>query len=503
MKKYNFQILVSIVGILYLVGVFLVVTMPDNPILCLTPLLLAVIGTVVLCFMKKDEVIKLMKSTYGKNLASNIVGFFLFFVVLALVNYIAVKRAYVWDIGARKLNSLTEQTQKVIAEINDPVTFKIFSSKEYRDSIRALLDFYKNENQNFKIEYIDPEVRSDLVSKYRILRSPTVVIESPIKDHPILVTEIKELSITNGLISIQRKRDPLLCFAYMKGFEDTTDVGYTGFLHVLKESSFKLNIINLLAVSEIPRQCNVFSILSPMSDLMDSELEKVKKYYDQGGVLFVGFSPMLNGDKIGKLRSYIEELGLSISNDIVIDSKFSLNGSRGSAPIVRKFDDKNINTNISGQVFFPISSSVTLKDIEQEKNYVPLATSSNDSWAEKTILELVSEKLKFDERDVLGPIDMAAALLKNDKPRLIGLGNATLVANKFYQFQSNFTYVLNLYYWAAGEDQLTSVQAAALPEKPVFISDLQKQVILYFSVIILPLLLLCFAFIQYRRRSLI
>ncbi len=502
MKKYNFQILGLIVGLSYLVGVFLVVTMPENPVLCLTPLILAILGTLGLCLMKRKQVTALMQSKYGKTLASNVIGFFLLFIVLALVNYIAVKRSFVWDIGARKLNSLTDQSRNVISNVSEKIEFKIFSSKEHRDSIRALLEFYKNESTSFSIDYIDPEVRSDLVSKYQIVKSPTIVIEAPLKDKKVLVTEIRELNITNGLISIQRERDPILCFSYMKGFEDTTDVGYTGFLHVLKESSFKLNIINLLAANEIPRQCNVFSILSPMSDLMDSELEKVRKYYDNGGVLLVGFSPMLNGDKIIKLRSYIENLGLSIANDIVIDSKFNLNGSRGSAPIIRKFDDLNINTDITGQVFFPISSSVTLKDLKQEKNYFPLATSSNDSWAEKSILELVSENLKYDEKDVLGPIDMAAALVENEKPRLIGLGNSTLVANKFYQFQSNYRYILNLFYWASGEDQLTSVQAAALPEKPVFISDLQKQVILYFSVVILPLLMLGLAFIQYRRRSL-
>lgn len=498
MKKVYKNLLFSVVGLSYLLGSFLLITMPEYIILYSCTLGVGVIGTVILCFLHKKEVNDFMNSKYGKSITSNFVGFLLLFFILCLVNYLAFKNPKVWDLGKRNLNSLSEQTIKVVSSLDKEVEFIQFSNKANKENIRNLLRMYQTYNSQIKLTYIDPELRPDLVAKHKVTLSPSVIVKHGNKE--VIVSHMQELKLTNGIIQVLRDKNPTLCFAYNTQFSDTQDNGLTGLLHILKSSAFDLKVVDLLQVDKVPSECQVFSIWGIQNDFLKKDLDKIKKYYNEGGVLFISLSPMFNGDRVKELRDFISKSGLKIENDIVIDPKNSINGSKGSAPFISRYDDLGINTKISGKVFFPLTSSIVKNSEVEEMEFVSLASTSQESWAEKTILEIVTDDLKFDEKDIVGPVDVAAALIQDKKPRIIALGNSSLVTNKFYNIQTNFNYILNLFHWSVGEDLLTSVQAAVFEEKPVFIGITQKKVIFYFTVIASPLVFLLIAFMQYRRR---
>lgn len=499
MNKMYHNLLIGFVTFAYICGTFLIIVLPEYPIVFISTFIVAIVGTIVTALLNREKINKMMKSTYGKNLSNNIIGFFLLFCIICLVNYIAFKNPLVFDLSKRKLNTLSEQTNKIVKTIEDKTEFILFSNKVDEQNIRSFLKLFSNINNKISISYYDPEIRPDLVAAHGVTISPSVVIKN--SKRSVIVTKMQELALTNGVIKSMRENDPQICFSYTPLMEETKDTGYSGLLHILKNSAFNLKVVDLLKVKEIPSSCQVFTILAPQNDFMESSFKKIKTYYDGGGVITTAFFPQFNGDKLPKLRKFYADNGIAISNDIVIDTKNSIEGSMGSAPIVKKFDTKNINTNLQGQVFFPLSSSVsTTLSREEEVNYVSLATSSKSGWAEKSFQEMVQGEIKFDMKDVLGPIDLAGARLVEGKPRLIALGNASLISNKFYQFQANFNFFVNIMHWSVGQDLLTSTRAVVFKEIPLFIGTTHRRVILYFSIIALPLTLFLIALVQFRRR---
>ncbi|MEE3079003.1 MAG: Gldg family protein [Bdellovibrionota bacterium] len=498
MRNKLFVVTSSLSALFLVLTFFAIVVIPEHPLVYQSLILLFVSSIILNIWIKKDEIIHFIKSRYWKNLSTRLVSVFLFFCVLALVNYIGVKKTYIFDMSDRKLNSLSDQTLKVLEyQVREEVEFIIFSSQNNRKRIVKFLELFKNYNQKIKIEYYDPILRPDLTQKYGVVQAPSIVIKGK-KDKYIVVTDLRELAVTNGLIRLFREKDPILCFIKDDIFTKTGETGYSNFFNLLNQSSFIVRQVDLLKEIEIPKRCNALLSWAMSRDLLDDEIKKIKDYYESGGIVVGTFSPMFKDDRHLKMRSLFKEEKLFVQNDIVIDAKNNIAGSNGSAPFVATFDPLTINIDKGQKVFFPLSNSVS--SIDKNEDFIPLASTSSNSWAENTLIEMLADSLKFDDKDIPGPIHMAGAIVNDKRPKLVALGNSNLVSNKFIKFSTNFTFVLNIFHWIAGEDTLTSLNAVVFKEEPLFIGDTQRKLILFVSVIGLPIIFLFMAIFQYRRR---
>lgn len=506
MKHKSIQKIIFLITLIsFFVGIFTLLGIQEYIWISLIPFSLGILGIIYLTLANRAYVQSFMTSKFGKKLFDNILGFFLLFSILALVNYVAVKRPIVWDFSKAQYSSLTAQTKSILKDLKElktPFGIKIFADRSQKDAILSLTNLYQNETPSLEVEFIDAQVRSDLVSKYEITVLPALVIEkvgTQDESKTIVVSDLRELAITNALLKVSREEAPLLCFRDSPDLIDQSELGYSGFTTILRQGFFELKLVNLLKEKSIPISCNAFLVWGLSDDLTDDEISKIETYSNLNKPLVVAISPMVNGDKINKFRKYLSDKGVAISNDIVIDQKQFYSGSNGSAPLITEFDNKDINTNLGSQIFIPIGSSVFAPNLTEDEKFISLARSTDDSWAESDLLGVLAGKAQYDSKDFMGPIDLAGAIEKNGIVSLVALGNASLVANKFFQFQSNFRFVLNILYWASNESRLTSVQASVLPEVPVFISATQLKIIFYFSIIFVPLFMFCISIIRFNR----
>jgi ABC-type uncharacterized transport system involved in gliding motility auxiliary subunit len=494
-NKYSLTLIITNLA-LYITGSFLIVALPESQLLIIGTFVAAFLATLGLIFVHRDDVKNFMNSSYGKKVASNIISYFLVFCILGLVNYIALKRPIVWDLGKRKLNSLTDQSRKVVDSLKSPIKFLIFAQKNQKVIIENLVKLYTNDSGLIDHEFIDPQLRPDLVAKYGITRAPSIVVLNGEKS--AVVARMQELAITNGIIKSSRDKDPVVCFSNNPLFTDSSELGYTALLNITKQTSLSIRVVDLLKVPRVPADCNLFALISPRQDLLPENLEKIKFYVKEGGRFLLTTETMFNGDKIPSLRSYLRDQGLVVSNDLVIDQQSHVSGSQGAAPIVKSFDPYGINNPAMGQVFFPVAISVA--KAAQDIEFIPLATTTEKSWSERTLGEITEGKVKFDEKDQIGPVAIGGALLESNRPKIIVIGNSSFLSNKFHKFQTNFNYFLNITHWAVGQDLLTSLQAAVFTENVLFIGATHKRVIFYFSIIIMPIIFLLTSVFFYRKR---
>lgn len=491
----------SLCAVFYLIACFLFLIIPEHAFLVGATFIIAFCLTLLSFYFHLDDIRNFVKSTFGKNLLSNFTSFFLIFCILGVLNFIVFKKAVVWDLSKRQLNTLSAQSEKVIDKVDEKVEMVVFSNKESKDAILSLLELYRNQNTSIVTSYFDPELRPDMIAQYGVTVSPSIVLVKGEKK--VIVTTIQELGITNGLIRLERKVDPVICFNYNAKFQDSSDNGFTGLLHVLKQSAYKLNVVDLLKAKEIPTNCTIFAILEPINDFSDQNLEKLEKYYLANGRIFATFYPQFRGDSLPKLRKFFADKGVSVHNDMVIDPVNGLESSKGTAPIISRFDALKINDQFSERVFFPLVSSIS-PSIEKESGetmYHSLASSSPSSWGESKLVSVIAGDFKQDSADVEGPLDMASAVTKADTPSMIVIGNTAFISNKFFSYQSNFKFVSNLFHWLSGQGQLATLNSVVFKEIPLLVSDIEKKIIFYVSIVILPLAYLVIALVLYQRRK--
>lgn len=508
MKKWYNLLLLSINAIVYLVVIALWISIPDEWILNLTITAVNLILTGILIYLNSSQLSLYYQSNHFKKITENLVFFSLLLSLLGVVNYWFYKHPYQYDLSEIKLNSLSDQTQNVLKNMDDEIVFKLFARKAESLPWMTLIDFYRVAKNSIKIEKIDIDVRPDLVGDYQIDNTATLVIEY--KGRRQKVTERDELNITNGLIKISRNSDPVVYFSEGHGEGDINSAENEGLKFIFeaaKNSAVDMRPINLLKANEIPFDAKALVLWGPKTSLQPSEIAVIKRFLERKGNLMVAIDPDLNGDNHGELRRLLENYKIIIRNDLVIDRKSFVNGSNGSIPLIDHFDhEHDITKKFKGQIFFPLVASLdpipdeVLKDVPGTVKALVTTNAFPDSWGETSLSELAKQELVFTPlKDRPGPLNLVLAY-EGPKNKIIALGNSTFVINAYLKFGNNFTFFLNSLSWLLDEGRLISFNLPIVQSEPLFISAPQMGIIFYFSVLFSPLVLFALAIYMYRRK---
>lgn len=513
MKSNRFKTLFySVNFLLYLVTLALWISIPDEVMLNSVVSILALALTCTLIVWDRDRLKTYYLSSQFKNLAGTLFTGALVFVIVAFLNYFGYKHPLHGDMTAFGRQSLTDQSVKTAKSIEKPISVKVFAKKNVLPLIQRLMELYVFQNHKIKVEYIDEDVRPDLVSRYQIQKSGSILMEYG--DRKKVVTELNELQITNAFIQVTRNKNPVIAFLRGHGeteIENASNEGLSFLKVLIQNSNYDLTSLSLMTLGSIPENINTLVIWGPKTAFSDQDVEKIDQYLKKGGHLVLALDPNFKGDQFQNLRLMLEERGIYVSNDLVIDKLKHINGSNGTVPMVDKFQGESpIVKDFKGPVFFPLASSIKFSrsaDIKGE--FQPLAQSLPfpASWAEQTLKEVVDGKVVYSKDvDIRGPITMAGTWESSSKnttdkkSRIIVFGNSSFVNNTYQKFVGNYTLLLNSLSWSTGDLDLISLNMPILKDEPVFISKPQLGVIFYFSVIFAPLVMVILAIVFYRRR---
>ncbi len=499
------QLFIILNGLLYLVSIALWIAIPEELVLNLSATSLALIITLVMLVVYRKEFYQFYMSSFFRGMSKSFVTIVLLFGILGFINYISFKNPKQWDVTANKKNSLTDQSTRILKTLGKGLRLTIFSSKSEQGTIRALLDLYLLDNASIEINFIDIQVRPELVSKYGIEKSGTVLVQFSGKEEK--VTNLSELAITNAIIKVSREKDPIVFYSTGHGelnLSAKENEGGSYLNQLLAQGSYDLRAVKLSAYSELPSFVAALIIWGPKQGFHPIELEVIKNYLKRGGRLMVALDPNVDDDKVADLRELLSSYGVVIGNNLVVDRLKHINGSNGSVPMLDRYHSEHaITKEFKGQVFFPLVSSI--QKIEGSKGKLSVLAQSSPfpaSWAELSLKEFVSGVITYNqEEDTKGPLGLYAAWeAKGTATRMILSGNSTFVINSYQKFSKNFSLFLNSLSWLVNEDRLISFNLPVVNDEPVFISAPQLGIIFYFSVLFAPLSLIIIAIVIYRRR---
>ncbi len=100
--------------------------------------------------------------------------------ILIIINYLAYKRDARFDVTVGKLYSLSDQTVKVLNNLDKEIEVLAFfkevgvDRKEFQD----LINEYKRKSDKIKVQFVDPDKEPGLSKKYEVNEYGTVVLAS-------------------------------------------------------------------------------------------------------------------------------------------------------------------------------------------------------------------------------------------------------------------------------------------------------------------------------------
>jgi ABC-type uncharacterized transport system involved in gliding motility auxiliary subunit len=501
MKRYiNIALIIGILLIIYSVVNFSLNQLWDwiSTVSLILGILIGIIATYYrMQFREKQMNVRFLK--YGANL---ILSGLIVLGILVLLAFISNRHHFRKDLTAQGLYSLAEQTKSVLNDLNKEVQIYAFYKQSEQVAAKDQLEEYAYRSKNFKFEFVDPNEQPQLARRYNINQFNTIIVESGIKRETI--TELNESNLTNAIIKVTRELDKTIYFTQGHGERDIEGQDAKAFTIAssgIKAENYQVKKLNLAEEKGIPEDCSVLVTAGPQIDFFSFELDTIENYIENGGKFMVLLDPQVNINLIDFLQNY----KFKFSDNIVVDASGigQFFGMGPEIPLVSNYEDHEIFTDFSVMTFYPSVRSVEVSEEGKEgfTTKILIKTTPN-SWGE---VDYANRQVKFDaDRDIKGPVPLAAvsskSLSSNKKAQLLVVGDSDFASDAYIKNSGNNDLFLNMLNWMAEEEDKITIRPKEFDDRRVNLTQKDSRLIMYLSVIALPLLVVLGGVIVYFRR---
>jgi gliding motility-associatede transport system auxiliary component len=447
---------------------------------------------------------------YGSMAASSVA---LVLAILVGLNWIASREDKRWDVTAAGQFSLSDQTKKILSDLKKPVTIRVFytgNSQEYRDRLSE----YRYISKQVSTEFVDADRDPVAAQKYGVTTVPTFVLEYDGRSEK--ATAADEQSITNALKKVVEGQAKKIYFVEGHGEHDPTTsdpAGYSGIADALKNDNFEVAKLTLIQEGKVPDDASVVVFAGPKTDVLAPEVEAVKAFLKRGGKVAILLDPpdKGTGPEPTNLIALAREWGIDVGRNLIVDASGlgQLIGTGASVPVAMPVAHP-ITENFRVMTAFPIARSVTPIEGGTDGHVAQkILETSPQSWAESDIKGLYATghpERNLDKGDQAGPISIAAAVSASatdapaadaskaaDAPkpetRLVVVGDSDFISNQDMGIQGNREIFLNMANWLAQQEDLIAIRPKSPEDRPITMTADQGQMVFWFTMIIVPLLL--------------
>jgi ABC-type uncharacterized transport system involved in gliding motility auxiliary subunit len=466
----------------------------------------AALMCLALFFVLHFETVKAFSSRRSTKMGVNsLLMVLLFSCILVIVNFLASRHSVRWDLSENQNFTLAPQTHRILRSLPHDIKITVFTREKdpgYQ-AFKERLESYRQASTKLSVEFIDPEKQPKMAQTYGIFRTDTAIFES--NGQTIRVTSPSEIELTGALIRISKDSKKRIVFVEGHSELNIEDKDRNG-LFIAKEAlirqGYDVGTVSLLKESSVPDNTSVLVLAGPRRAVMKEEQDRIQTYVEKGGHLLVLADP----DTQTGLEPMLAHWGLGLGPGVLVDLQDRLAQGDLTALLVRTFTEHEITQDLTSAVLLPLSRHITFNEqTGKEWDFVPLARTSPNSWAETNMQGRVvslSEK-----EDVKGPLPMAAALSpkkapEEGKPRpaIVVIGNSTFASNAFFNFPGNSDFFLHTTGWLAEERDLISIAPREPALHPFTPNPTQERALIYIQVVLLPLTTVLIGLIVWRKR---
>jgi ABC-type uncharacterized transport system involved in gliding motility auxiliary subunit len=438
--------------------------------------------------------------------------------ILAAINYLAGRHNKRWDLTAASQYTLSDQTVKFLKGLQRPVLATVFAREEDFQRFRPRMDQYLYEaGDKLKVDYIDPVKRPAMAEKLGENGTlGTIILEYDGRVQR--VTSDSEQDLTNGLIKLVQGTQAKVYFVQGHGERDTTgtdQASYSGITEALGGDNFAVDKLVLLQQA-IPEDAKVIVIAGAVSDFAQPEIDSLKAYLVKGGKLLVLIDPPQKADAapLTNLLALLKEWSVDVGTNAVLDPFSRLRGAEADIPVAAPpYPYHAITANFRMLTGYPYTRLVKPADSPPAgRTVTSFIQSGPASWAESDLKLLTTRgeaKPDFDNGDIKGPVSIGVAVSApasegtpppagenpeqapaKPETRLVVIGDSDFAANAVMNSLGNRDMFLNVMNWLAQQENLIAVRPRDPEDRRITVTAGQDRMIFWFSVIVMPALIL-------------
>ncbi len=448
-----------------------------------------------------------------------------FVAILGAVNWLANQYNQTYDSTEQKLYSLSDQTIKILGDLDGDVNMFYFDRKLNFPAAQDMLLRYDNASAKVNVEYVDPDEDPLKTEAMNVRSYGTLVLD--IGGNRKEVSSTTEQEITNAIITALKGQEKTACLVTGHGESASDDTNRDGFSNgrtAIEDANYDYQDVTLVSGS-VPPSCTVLIVAGPSTGYFEPEVAALKNHVESGGRVLFLLNPSLP-DANGKRQPSSPELaellsgwGVKVNDDIVIDQSpiGQMFGGGPLTPMVADYESHPI-VSVMGNVatLFPASRSVekaddapTGWDIEEllKTSRSSFSTTSFDTDSEGV---LVRNELAETE----GPVNLGVAATfdvpdapadpgEGEEPaveigaddeepegRIVVMGSSRFASNYGLGRGGNQDLFLNMLNWLTSDEELISIRPKDPESTPIDLTESQMQSVFLFSLLLLPLIII-------------
>lgn len=350
------------------------------------------------------------------------------------ISFFAFKYTKVYDFTAEQLLSVSEDTVQIVSDLDKPVDIYYMGKESTANATyREFLDIYSKLNDKVTVHYKNIAEDNEFREKYlptlsQILEASILVVcdERCIylnsADY-VKTTQVSQYTTEN---SLQLENQLTSAIYYASTTETNLLTVVTGhdeeslnsdFTNMLYLNGYKIKDLDITAASSsihalFSDDCNTALINAPQSDYLESEINELETYLENGGNLFVILDP-LNED-LPNLYAFLKKYGLDIEPGIVIEKeegRYAYETPYYLIPKLQKsiYTDAIYDKNLT--ILGMTSKGIIPDGSGNGYTSTDILMTSGKAFAKKDDYENMDSK---GENDVGGPFSIASCATKED-----------------------------------------------------------------------------------------
>ena len=445
-----------------------------------------------------------------------------FAAILGAVNWLASQYNRTYDATEQKLYSLSDQTHKILGNLDRDVNMFYFDRKTNFLGAKDMLVRYENASNRVNVEYIDPDEDPLKTEAMNVRSYGTLVLD--IGGNRKEVSSTTEEEITNAIVTALKGQNKTACVVTGHGEaagEDTGRDGFSNAREAVEDANYEYEDVSLASAS-VPDNCTLLLIAGPSTDYFEPEVEALIDYVESGGRLLLMLQPALP-DAAGKRKPSSPELvelaarwGTAVNDDIVIDQSpiGQLFGGGPLTPMVAEYEAHPIVSPMANvATLFPASRSVVRAEETPDGWELDDLFRTSDASFATTSFATDSEGVLIREEsaETPGPINLAvagtydvpqhAAEPENGEEdaieeqeeregRIVVIGSSRFACNYGLGRGGNYDLFLNMLNWLSSDEDLISIRPKDPENTPLDLSEGEMRRIFLFSLALVPMVII-------------
>jgi ABC-type uncharacterized transport system involved in gliding motility auxiliary subunit len=415
---------------------------------------------------------------------------------------LAQEAGWRYDATAAKRHSLAPESRQVLDQLKEPVKVVVFRrpGEPGRARVEGLLEMYARRSDLVSFEIVDPDKDPLRAKKLGVTQVGEAVVLSGDKQDKVNFPD--EEKLTSAIIRVTDPARSTVYFLQGHG-EFTPDPQEHGSVSVLRDALEEQGVVveKLYLVREeaVPDEADAVAVIGPSKDFLDSELEALARYFQNGGRILYAVAAEEATNFDGWLR---EAAGVVRRKGLVLDPVSQVVTGNYLTPIVQEYGLHSITKDFNLITLYPTCTAVAPAEEASKPGAEMLCRSSKNSWLEKDLKKLVTGEVQFDAaEDAPGPLWLAAAYEAEaaapedgDEPagpsRLVVFGDQDFLSDRYVKLSGNLDMARNTMNWLLAKEDLITVSKPEPSQSLLLPRPGQSFFLMWTPLVVIPAIVL-------------